>query len=184
MKKLINVCGFLLIFFCCNAQNKISSAEEVLKPVYALAAKENKNVLLIFHASWCGWCRKMDSSLRDINVRPLIDKNYITTHLTVYESQDKKALENPGALEFLMAHGGNEAGGIPYWLVLDKEGKVLANSQYEPGHNTGCPASEVEVAYFISVLRKTSSLDEQQLKVIEKRFRMNDPSSNNLQAFR
>ena len=173
MQKTFLFFSFLWITFCCHAQNKVPSAEEVLKPVYAQAAKENKNVLLLFHASWCGWCKKMDASLQDEIVKPLIDKGYITAHLTVYESKDKTNLENPGALQFLTKHGGADQG-LPYWLVLDKQGNVLADSQYKPNENSGCPANEVEVAYFISVLRKTSSLNEDQLKIIAKRFRMNE----------
>jgi thioredoxin-related protein len=172
MKSVYTLLSFL-VFTICSAQKNVPSAEEVLKPVYMQAAKENKNVLVIFHASWCGWCRKMDTSLQDKEVRPLIDKNYVTTHLTVYESKDKKHLENVGALELLTKNGGADLG-IPYWLVLDKNGKVLADAQYKPGENAGCPATAEEVAHFISVLKKTSSLHEEQLKVIEKRFRMNE----------
>lgn len=182
MKKVILICSFLMTFCCCRAQNAMPSAAAVLKPVYAQAATENKNVLLIFHASWCGWCHKMDTSLQDKTVKPLIDKYYVTTHLTVYESKDKKALGHPGALQLLTQNGGGENQGIPYWLVLDKKGKVLANSQYKPGHNSGCPANEEEVAYFISVLKKTSSLNEEQLSVIAKRFRMNEQVSRTAQA--
>ena len=176
MKKIAITTGFLFVFFFCKAQDRVASAEEVLKRAYTQAAGENKNVLLIFHASWCGWCHKMDTSLNDKMVKPLVDKNYVTAHLTVYESKDKKDLENPGALEFLAKQGGADEG-IPYWLVLDKKGTVLATSEFEPGRNSGCPASEKEVAYFIGVLKKTSSLKEEELKVIAKRFRMNERSS-------
>src|SRR5918993_1883125 len=104
-----------LVLLCTNAysQGKVPSADEILKPAYAKAAKQNKKVLVIFHASWCGWCRKMDTSLADHSVKPLIDKNYETVHLTVYESPNKKALENPGALELLTKHGGADQG-LPY----------------------------------------------------------------------
>lgn len=173
MQKIAGIFSFLFLSVCCYAQNKMPTAEEVLNAAYTQAKKENKNVLLIFHASWCGWCHKMDSSLLDKSIQPLMDANYITTHLTVYESKSKKDLENPGALAFLTKHGGADQG-IPYWLVLDKDGNLLADSQYQPGKNSGCPASEAEVAYFISVLRKTSSLNDEELKVIEKRFRRNE----------
>lgn len=127
----------------------------------------------MFHASWCGWCKKMDSSLLDISIKPLIDKNYETVHLTVYESDDKKNLENPGALELLTKWGGNNKG-IPYWFILDKNGKIVADSQDKLNGNTGCPAKAEEVDYFINVLQKTSSLTPAELEKIKKRFRKNE----------
>jgi thiol-disulfide isomerase/thioredoxin len=163
----------LLITSGAVAQTTVPSADEVLKPVYAKAAKENKNVLLIFHASWCGWCRKMDSSLAHAAVKPLIDRGYEIAHLTVYESPNKKNLENPGAMELLSKHGGADQG-LPYWFVFDKNGNLLADSQYQPSKNTGCPASEEEVAYFVDVLKKTSKMNEAELDLIKKRFRKNE----------
>jgi hypothetical protein len=71
-------------------------------------------------------------------------------------------------------HGGEKTKSLPYWLILDAAGNVLATSEYKPGKNTGCPANEAEVAYFISVLKKTSSLTDEQLGIVEKRFRLNE----------
>jgi thioredoxin-related protein len=148
------------------------SADEVLKTAYQQAAKENKNVFLIFHASWCGWCRKMDSSMQDPSVVNYFNSNYVIAHLTVYERGDKKFLENKGAEEFLAAHGG--AGkGIPFWMVLDKDGKTLADSQIKPGINCGCPLKKEEVEYFIQVLEKTSKINRSQKLAVIKRFEKN-----------
>src|SRR5215217_3539377 len=155
------------------SQSKVPTAEEVLQPALTLAAQKNKNVLLIFHASWCGWCRKMDASLQDGNIKAEIDRSYEVVHLTVHESPNKKALENPGAMAFLQKNGAADQG-LPFWYVLDKEGKILADAQYKPGQNSGCPASEEEVAYFISVLKKTSSLTAAELEKIRRRFRENE----------
>ena len=171
--KFFSVFVTYLFLFIANAKAQTPAADDILKPVYTKAMQENKKVLVIFHASWCGWCRKMDSSLDDPSIQTLIDKNYEIAHLTVYESPDKKELENPGALDLLTKHGGNNKG-LPYWFVFDKDKNLLADSQYKPGENTGCPATEEEVAYFIHVLKKTSSLKEDELELIRKRFRRNE----------
>ena len=92
----------------------------------------------------------------------------------------KKKLENPGAVELRTKYYG-DGQGIPFWLIFDKEGRLLADSKIrtagqgpEEGENVGCPASEKEVSYFISVLKMTSPLNDQQLEVIRKRFRENE----------
>jgi thioredoxin-related protein len=163
-----------------KAQAPPLPADEILKEAYQHAAKEKKNVFIMFHASWCGWCRKMDTSMNDKAVKKFFDDNYVIRHLVVYESKGKENLENPGALELLARYKGNDQG-IPYWFIFDKDGKLLADSKMrspgaEPGQgdNTGCPASEKEVQYFTDVLKKTSSMNEAQLKIIYARFREND----------
>ena len=168
--------GFFLIAFFVLQQGikaQTPAADDVLKPVYAKAAKANKKVLLIFHASWCGWCKKMDASLADPSIKGAIDKNFEIAHLTVYENAAKKDMENPGALELLAKLGGADKG-LPYWFVLDANGARLADSQLKPGENTGCPASEAEVAYFVNVLQKTAALTPEELQKVRMRFRKNE----------
>jgi thioredoxin-related protein len=155
------------------AQAPSEPAEQILKEACQQAAKEKKNVFIIFHASWCGWCHKMDEAMNDPAVKTFFDKNYVIRHLTVYESKGKEALENPGALALLTKYGGNDQG-IPYWLVFDKSGNLLADSQVSPKNNTGCPASKEEVAYFVQVLQKTASLTTPELAIIADRFRKNE----------
>jgi thioredoxin-related protein len=165
--------GLFLLVGCLAANSQPASAENILTSATKKAASANKNVLVIFSASWCGWCRRMEASLADAEVAPLINKYYEIAHLTVYESGNKKVLENPGALAWLTENGGADEG-LPYWFVIDKNKKVLANAERKPGENTGCPASEEEVAYFISVLKKTSALTAKELEAIKKRFRQNE----------
>jgi hypothetical protein len=162
------------------AQESSKPANEILKEAYQQATTEKKNLFVMFHASWCGWCHKMDSSMNDKTVKDLFDNNYVIKHLTVYESKDKKQLENPGGMDLLRKYNGLDLG-IPYWIIFDKNGNWLADSQIRPdgsdfklrGENVGCPASTEEVNHFLNVLRKTSSLSAEQLTLIQNRFLTN-----------
>jgi thioredoxin-related protein len=181
MKSLAFIAAFIIIAAqTIKAQPSARSSDEILKDAYQQAAKGNKNVFVIFHASWCGWCHKMDKSMSDSACKVFFDNNYVIAHLVVDESKDKKNLENPGADELRKKYHG-DGQGIPFWLVFDKDGKLLADSKMrskgdspETGTNTGCPANEKEVAYFVEVLQKTAKLTAQQLQVIRKRFRENE----------
>jgi thiol-disulfide isomerase/thioredoxin len=179
MKQLFVSFLLAVIFLPAKAQEIPKSATKILEEAYQLAAKENKKVFVMFHASWCGWCRKMDKSMNDPACKKFFDDNYVIRHLVVDESKDKKHLENPGAADLKTKYNG-DGQGIPFWLVFDKDGKFLFDSMIrkegkpDDGDNSGCPASEKEVAYFIDVLKQTSSLSTEQSEVIRKRFREND----------
>jgi thioredoxin-related protein len=69
------------------AQKAPPPAEEVMKEAFATAKKQDKKVLLMFHASWCGWCHKMDTSLNDPSVKKLFDDIFVIRHLVVFESK-------------------------------------------------------------------------------------------------
>lgn len=173
MKKTLLLLVLSFTFLTSLIAQKVPSADVVLKEAREQAAKENKKLMVIFHASWCGWCHKMDTSLNDPSVKSFFDKNYVITHLTIDESPDKKNLENPGA-QILNEKWGGKDQGIPFWVIMDKDGKILADSQKEPGKNVGCPATAEEVAHFIKVLKKTSSITNEEIVAVEKRFRRNE----------
>jgi thioredoxin-related protein len=172
----------LLVFFTASTAAQTAAippaAQTVIDAACKKAGEENKKVLLIFHASWCGWCHKMDTALNDISCKPLFDKNYVIEHLTVQESSGKKNLENPGAEALLEKFNGKNQG-IPYWVILGKDGKLLFDSQMRsagkegPGSNIGCPAREDEVEAFIKILKQTSPLTDAELKIIAERFAKN-----------
>jgi thioredoxin-related protein len=175
---LVSTFLFSFLVLSVTAQKRPPSVGEVMKLAYQQAAKEGKNVFVITHASWCSWCRKMDTAMSDPEVKDFFDKNYVIAHITAYESKGKEALENEGAVAFLTKHGGNDQG-LPFWFVFDANGKLLSHSKMKVAgkkdlQNVGCPASDAEVAHFIQVLKKTSSLGEEALGKIAKRFRLNE----------
>lgn len=179
-------CFLLFIFSCClmvnlPAQEPTPAANIVLKKAITDAGEQNKKVLLIFHASWCGWCHKMDTSLNDISVKKFFDDHFVITHITVMESRGKESRENPGGKEMMDKYNGKDQG-LPYWVVLDRKGNLLFDSQVRTtaadgtvkGSNVGCPASQEEVDHFIDVLKKTTPLTASQLAIISIRFRKNE----------
>ncbi len=177
MKRIISFTAISLVFITQAGAQTGPSATEILKEATTIAGKENKKVFVMFTASWCGWCKRMDKSMEDEDCKNYFDDNFVIRHFVVDESADKKSLETPGAVEFRKKYRG-EGQGIPFWLIFDKDGNLLADALRPDGNsgnklNTGCPADEPEVDYFISVLKKTTSLNEDQLEKISKRFRKN-----------
>ena len=144
-------------------------ANVVLNKALTQAKAENKNVLLVFHASWCGWCKLMEKNMELPTTKPLFDKNYVTAYLDVQERGEKKSLENPGGQELMNKYKG-ETAGLPFWLMLSSKGEVLANSFNEKGENIGSPASPEEVASFLVKLEKTSKLNKTELQTIKQVF--------------
>jgi len=163
-------------------------ADAVLKTAYAQAKSQNKNVILMFHASWCGWCKKMTACFEDPTCSQFFNDNYVITYLDVMEHAGKEGLENPGGTDAMKNFGGDPNGGIPYWIVMTPEGKVIGTSYMPhtdgtPGtakDNVGCPAEDNEVTYFISLLKNSSKLTDDQLAVIAARFHKNKPVSTSL----
>jgi len=181
MKFLFLQVAFLFASSVGKGQDIPRSANEIMKEAFDRAAKEHKNVFVIFHASWCGWCHQMDSSMNDSSCKQYFNDSYVIRHLVVYESRGKEDRENPGAMYLLRKYYGDEQG-IPFWMIFDKSGNLLASSRSgtignvpkDQGENVGCPATDKEVNYFIAVLKNTSVLDAEQEDAIRKRFSRNN----------
>lgn len=132
------------------------TAKEILGKAAAIAKAEQKNVLIHFGASWCTWCKRLDAMLESPEVGKLFRDNYVIEHLTIQESKDKVALENPGAQEMVDAAGG-KGSGVPVYIFFDGAGNRLATSMAMPdGKNIGHPATPEEIKAFAGLLEKTA----------------------------
>jgi len=156
------------------------SATEVIHAACATAKTAHKKVFLVFHASWCGWCRRLDSLMGSPSCKDLFDRNYVIAHLVILENGSKKSLDNPGAMDLYTKYAGGDNQGIPFFLIIDGDGTVLADSRIKPegaapgssGANTGYPNAKEEVAYFVRILKETSALSSAQLDIISREFSM------------
>ena len=151
--------GTVAMFVATNAfaQNapQPAPAAQLLASAQKRAQKENKAVFVVFHASWCGWCHRLEEAMNKPQFKKLFAENYVVVSLDVSENGDKKALENPGAEKFL-AEWGNKPG-LPFYAFTDARGKLLASSLAGVNMaNIGYPTTPVEIAAFDGLLQKTA----------------------------
>jgi thioredoxin-related protein len=163
--KILMIVG-LFLFQLNFAQEK---ADVVLKKALTEAKSTNKNVLLVFHASWCKWCHVMENNMNLPETKPIFNKQFVTTYVDVQERGEKKTLENPGGEELMNKYKGKDAG-LPFWLVVNPKGEVLADSFNDKNENLGCPSTAEEVDTFVAKLKKSSKMNENELQTIQKVF--------------
>jgi len=157
MRKTILFLSFLVSFSVLGQTGKPDSAQNILKTAVGEAWSSKKNVFLIFHATWCGWCKRLETALENPEIKPILDKNYIIARLDVKERGEKiQTHECPGGNELLTKFGGSKSG-LPFIVFLNKKGKMIANSNVMPkNQNIGYPGSKEEIAAFMKLLRQTA----------------------------
>ena len=137
------------------APSATPTAEAVLSVAAKAARTGRRNLLVVFHASWCGWCRKLEAVLADPKAKEILDLHFERVELTVLERGEKEALENPGAEELLTSLAGEDAG-LPFTAVLDRKTRrpIATSNTNGPGTNVGFPAREDEIGHFVGMLRQ------------------------------
>lgn len=125
-------------------------AAKVRDAALARAAAEGKLVFLHFGAPWCGWCHKLEGWMEREKVAPLLAREFVDLKIDT----DRMT----GGAELLKqlrtAAGLKEQGGIPWFVFLDADGRVLTTSEGPKG-NTGFPYADEEVAHFVTMLQST-----------------------------
>ncbi|MFY7846687.1 MAG: thioredoxin family protein, partial [Chryseobacterium gambrini] len=96
-------------------------------------------------------------------------KKFVTTYVDVQEMGEKKKLENPGGEALMEKYKGKDAG-LPFWLVLNPKGEMLADSFNDKNENLGCPSTAEEVDVFVAKLKKSSKMNDKELQTVKQSF--------------
>ena len=108
-------------------------AKHVLDQALARASSEDKRVFLAFGAPWCGWCHR--ASRLD---GPAGNRGDPRPRLRDRAHRHRPHDRRQGRAKALPAR--QSSGGIPWFAILDAQGKALATSD-GPGGNIGYPAN-------------------------------------------
>jgi thioredoxin 1 len=95
-------------------------AHEEIQQALALAAKEHKNVLIVFGANWCYDCHVLDLAFQRPDLSGILRRNYVVVHVDIGEFN--KNLDLMKQYEAPMQK-------VPSLAVLDGKGKLLYSQQ-------------------------------------------------------
>lgn len=135
------------------------NAGQVYEQALALARKENKRVFLHFGAPWCGWCHRLEDFLTRPEIEKIMAQDYILVKIDLDRMIGAKAIDKRIS---------KKNHGIPWFAILDAEGKILITSDGPEG-NIGYPVKPAEIAHFIHMIKETSrKITSRQISTIEK----------------
>jgi thioredoxin-related protein len=180
MKKTFILFSLLFFFHSIPAfsqAGKPDSAQTIIHAAIAEARSSGKNVFLIFHATWCQWCKRLETALESPEFKPIIDRNFIVTRLDVQERGEKiQTHENPGGQKMLVDYGGASSG-LPFIVFLNTKGTMIANSNVMPKkQNIGYPGAKDEISAFIKLLKRTAPrLTQKEIKIFSQYLEKNAP---------
>lgn len=103
--------------------DEAADAKSQIAAALARAGRDNRRVLLMFGANWCGWCHKLHSVFKE-------DKEVAKTLQYEYELVLVDIGRRDKNVELAKSYGADLAKeGVPFLSVLDAEGKVLAGQE-------------------------------------------------------
>jgi protein disulfide-isomerase len=100
-----------------NPYNETADAKLDIKQALTQAATDQKSVIVVFGANWCGDCKMLDAAMKTGSSAPLLAKDFQIVKINVGR-WDKN-------LDLAKSYGVPLDKGIPAVVILSPENKVL-----------------------------------------------------------
>lgn len=139
---------FCVASFCLAGEPKTraDSAEDLLNAGLKKAKADNKAVFVTFGLDGEMWSEHMNKFNARPAVKKILDKHMVFVKV---ELQD-----NAGAAELYTKYAPDANTGVPFWVILSPDGKVLADAIDENKMNVGFPNEENELKHYKKVIKK------------------------------
>jgi thioredoxin-related protein len=135
-------------------------AHRLLEEALSRATSDDKRVFLTFGAPWCGWCHRLRDWLDQPEVAAILSRDFIVTRVDIDRSK--------GGKEVMSSYRGARSGGIPWYTILDTNGKSLATADGPQG-NIGYPFKPEEIDLFVGLIKgQARHIDEPQLQTLRR----------------
>ena len=153
-----------VLAFLARWQPDRPDAEQALTAAMEKARAEGKRVLVHIGAPSCGWCHVLDRFL--LEQRRLIGLDYIDLKIDTVRATNGQTVAD-------RLRSGHTAGGIPWMVILDADGKQLVTSD-GPRGNIGYPSEPHEIEYFVAMLNQSrKNLSDAQVVTLERQLQEN-----------
>lgn len=101
-----------------------ADAQKDIDSLVVLAQKENKNIIVQAGGNWCIWCLRFNNYIHENKkIAGLLNDNFVYYHLNFSRENKNEAVFNK------YAPGKGQEYGYPFFIVLDKNGKVLTTRE-------------------------------------------------------
>jgi len=135
-------------------------AKRVLDRALSRASSDDKRVFLTFGAPWCGWCHRLNDWMAQPEIAAIIERDFVVAQVDI----DRMT----GGNDMLKHYQPKSSGGIPWFAILDAQGKPLATSD-GPDGNIGYPGEPQGIDHFLAMVKgQGRRIDDRQLGQLRK----------------
>ncbi|MFO0810485.1 MAG: thioredoxin family protein [Gemmataceae bacterium] len=140
-----------------------ADAQAILDAALAAADKDGKQVFIHFGAPSCGWCHRLDNFLAREDIAALLGPDFVDVKIDISRMDHGK--------DVLATYRKGDAGGIPWFVIVDAKGKAVVTSDGPKG-NIGYPYEPHEIDQFLVILKQSArKLEPAQMDQIEAALR-------------